>query len=168
MGFDRREGFGLALAKAVLGKFLAGAGFAFLMMAVVAFFPAVLFLYGDPEFGKTAAGVVGLFLVTLTYVAVGGFASSLTRNSLIAFVLSFVLLLVLGMMLPFIVEIGVARDGLGRDNTLAEVMRWVSTGSHYEQMLQGLVETKDLAYFAIVICGFLLLTKTAVESVRWR
>ncbi len=152
----------------VLGKFLAGAGFVTVMTAIVAFFPGLLFVYGDPELGKTAAGLLGLFLVSLAYVAVGGFASSLTSNQLIAFVLGFVLLLVLGMMLPFIVEIGVAREGMGSQSGLADFMRYLSTGSHYEQLMKGLVDTADLAYFVVAIGIFLLLTKTAVESVRWR
>jgi len=152
----------------VLGKFLAGVGFVSLMMAIVAFYPGLLFVYGDPEWGKTLSGLLGLFLVSVTYVSVGGFASALTRNQLVAFVLSLVLLLVIGMMLPFIVELGVARDALGSSSALADVMRYIGTGEHFEQLLRGLVDTRDLAYFAIVTATFLWLTKTALESVRWR
>jgi ABC-2 type transport system permease protein len=48
------------------------------------------------------------------------------------------------------------------------VLRWISTSSHFEEMVKGLVSTADLAYFAVMIGTFLLLTKAAVESVRWR
>ena len=54
----------------------------------------------------------------MTYVAVGIFASSVTRNQLIAFILTFVLLLILGMMLPFIVDITMAGSGLGRESAI--------------------------------------------------
>ena len=47
-------------------------------------------------------------------------------------------------------------------------MGWVSTGRHAERLLTGLVDTSDLAYFALVTSAFLLLTRAAVESVRWR
>ena len=47
-------------------------------------------------------------------------------------------------------------------------MRWVGAADHFERMLTGLVETRDLVYFAVITAIFLLLTKTAVESVRWR
>jgi ABC-2 type transport system permease protein len=151
----------------VLGKFLAGALFVVIMAAVVAFFPAVLFVYGDPELGKTAAGLLGLLLVSLCYVAVGAFASSVTRNQLIAFFLSFGLLLMI-LMMPFIAELGSARGPLGSSGGVADAMRWISTGSHYEQMLKGLVDTADLAYFAVMIGVFLLLAKASIESVRWR
>ena len=45
----------------------------------------------------------------------------------------------LGMMLPFIVDITMAGSGLGRDSAIAEAVRWMSTGSHVDRMLQGLV-----------------------------
>jgi ABC-2 type transport system permease protein len=151
----------------VLGKFLAGSAFACLMIAIVAFFPSLLFMYGNPEVGRTGAGLLGLFLVSLTYVAVGGFASSLTRNQLVSFMLTLVILLVLGLLLPFIIDVGAAA-GAGERSALGEALNWVATGRHTERLLTGLVDTADLAYFVIVTTGFLLMTRTAVESVRWR
>jgi len=152
----------------VLGKFLAGAGFVSVMTAIVAFFPMILFVYGEPELGKTLSGLVCLLLVSITYVAVGVFASSVTRSQLIAFVFTLVLLVMLGMMLPFIVDITLAGSGVGRDSAIAETVRWMSTGSHVDRMLKGLIDTGDLAYFAISSAAFLLLSKTVIESARWR
>lgn len=151
----------------VLGKFLAGAAFVLLLTVAVAFFPAVLFAYGDPEIGKTATGLLGLLLVSLAYVSVGAFASSVTRNQLIAFFLAFGILL-LFLMMPFIAELGVAQGSLGEEASVSDFLRWLSTSSHFEQLMRGLVDTTDLGYFAFVIGSFLLLAKTAVESVRWR
>lgn len=151
----------------VLGKFCAGAAFATLMIGIVAFFPGLLLIFGNPEIGKSAAGLLALFLVSLTYVAVGSFASSLTRNQLIAFLLTLVTLLVLGVLLPFLVQAG-ALGGQGDGGSLAAVARWVATGHHTERMLGGVVDTADVAYFVIVAAAFLVLTRTAVESVRWR
>ena len=152
----------------VLGKFMAGSAFVAVMTLIVSFFPAILFVYGEPEVGKTLSGLACLLLVSVTYVAVGVFASSVTRSQLIAFVLTLVLLVMLGMMLPFIVDITMAGSGLGRDSAIAETVRWMSTGSHVDRMLQGLVDTADLAYFAIASGAFLLLSKTVIESARWR
>jgi len=151
----------------VLGKFLAGVEFVTLMTVIAGFFPALLFLYGDPELGKTVAGMLCLWLVSVTYVAVGVFASSVTRNQLVAFILTFVLLLILGMMLPFIVDISMSGGGIS-ESTFAEVVRWMATGSHVERMLQGLIDTGDLAYYFVASAIFLLLSKTVIESARWR
>ncbi|MEM9174634.1 MAG: ABC transporter permease subunit [Myxococcota bacterium] len=152
----------------VLGKFLAGSGFVLVMTAIIAFFPALLFVYGEPEVGKTVSGLVCLLLVSMTYVAVGVFASSVTRSQLIAFVLTLVLLVMLGLMLPFLVDITLAGSGVGRDSAISKTVQWIATGSHVDRMLRGLVDTADLAYFAISSAVFLLLSKTVIESARWR
>jgi ABC-2 type transport system permease protein len=158
----------ISIWEIVFGKFLAGTGFVAVVSAIVAFFPAILFIYGEPELGKTVSGLLSLLLVSVTYVAVGVFASSVTRNQLIAFIFTFVMLLILGMMLPFIVEITMAGGGLGRDSAIAETVRWMSTGSHVDRMLKGLIDTADLVYFVVASGVFLVLSKTVIESSRWR
>jgi len=145
----------------VLGKFLAGALFVAILALIVGAYPLLLFFYGDPEVGKTLTGLAAVLLVGWTYVAIGAFASSLTRSQVVAFLVTFVLLLFL-LLLPAVSDLGIAKGAAGG------VLRWVSTGSHFEDMLKGLVSTADVAYFAVMIGSFLLLTKAAVESVRWR
>jgi len=146
----------------VLGKFLAGAIFVALLVLLIGLYPGILFVYGDPELGKTLSGLLGVLLVGWTYVAIGVFASSVTRSQVVAFLLSFVLLLVL-LILPAISELGVAGTSAAR-----ELLRYLSTDAHLEELVKGLVDSSDLAYFAVMIGSFLVLTKAAVESVRWR
>jgi ABC-2 type transport system permease protein len=146
----------------VLGKFLGGAIFVSFLVLIVGCFPALLFVYGDPEVGKTLGGLIGLMLVAWTYVAIGAFASSITRNQVVAFLITFVLLLTM-LLLPAVSDLGVAGDsGAGA------VLRYLSTAMHFENLTKGLIDTSDLAYFAAMIGAFLLLSKTAVESTRWR
>ena len=158
----------LGIWEIVLGKFLAGIGFASLMTGIVAFYPGLLFYFGDPEAGKTAAGLLGLLFVSWAYVAAGAFASSVTRNQLVAFVLALVLLLVFGLMLPFLVDVALSGAPGAEQSWLAGLMRWIATGYHVERMLTGLIDTADLAYFVVVIGIFLVLSKAVVESSRWR
>jgi ABC-2 type transport system permease protein len=147
----------------VLGKFAAAAVFVALLTAIVGLFPGVLFLYGDPELGKTISGLLGVLLVGWTYAAIGCFASSLTRSQVLAFLITFVILLCI-LLVPAIADLGIAGGGPG----LTEILRWLSTGSHFEELTKGLVDTADLAYFAVAIGSFLFMTKAVVESVRWR
>jgi len=156
----------LTIWEIVLGKFLAAAGFVLLLVLLVALFPGILFAYGDPEIEKTVSGLLGLLLVGLTYVAIGGFASSVTGSQVIAFVLSFVLLLLLWM-LSFLADLGAAGGPVGQ-SAVAGFVRWLSTADHFQRLTQGIISTADLAYFVTMIGSFLLLTKAAVESVRWR
>jgi ABC-2 type transport system permease protein len=147
----------------VLGKFLAAALFVTLLAVIVGLFPAVLFVYGDPEAGKTLVGLLGVLLVGWTYAAIGCFASSLTRSQVLAFLVTFVILLCI-LLVPAIADLGIA----GSAPAVAEVLRWLSTGAHFEELSKGLIDTADLAYFAVIIGSFLFMTKAVVESVRWR
>jgi ABC-2 type transport system permease protein len=157
----------LTMWDVVLGKFVAGAAFVAVLVGMVSVYPGLLFLYGGaeggPELGKTLSGHLGVLLVGWTYVAIGTFASALTRSQVVSFLMAFVLLLFL-QLLPAISDLGV----LGGGSVLGEVLRWVATGVHFQPMLRGLVDTQDLVYFAVIIGSFLLLTKASVESVRWR
>jgi ABC-2 type transport system permease protein len=153
----------LTIWDVVLGKFAAGAAFVAIMISMVAAFPALLFVYGDPEVGKTVSGLLGLLLIGTTYVAIGAFASSVTRSQLVSLLITFVLLLGL-LILPALPALGM----VGGTSGIGEALKWMSTGEHFDQMRKGLVDTTDLAYFAVIIGSFLLLTKASVESVRWR
>jgi ABC-2 type transport system permease protein len=151
----------------VLGKYLAAAAFVALLVALVAFFPGLLFVYGDPEPGKTLAGLLALLLVSLAYAAIGAFASSITSNQIIAFFVGLVILLVF-LILSVVAELGSAQGMFGQAGALSGLLRWLATAEHFQRLVEGLVETRDLVYFGVITGSFLLLTKAAVESVRWR
>ncbi len=152
----------------VLGKYLAAGAMVTLLIAVVAGFIGILFAYGDPEPLQTAAGLLGLWLLALTYAAIGAFTSSMTPSPLVAFVFSVLVLLML-FFLGFAVDVGMGAQagGAGADGLL-ENLRWISSDGHFDELTRGLVDTRSLAYFGFMIGVFLLLTKASVESVRWR
>jgi ABC-2 type transport system permease protein len=151
----------------VLGKYLAAAAFVTLLVGMLALYVGLLFVYGDPEPKKAAAGLLGVWLVGLSYASVGTFTSSLTRNQLIAFFLAFVLLMILWLS-SFVADLGSQPGAAGASVAAAGVLRWLSSADHFEELATGLVDTRALAHFAFTIALWLVLTKTAVESVRWR
>ncbi len=144
----------------VLGKFAAAALFMALLVGIVGFFPAMLFLYGNPEVGKTLSGLLGLLLSSWVYAAIGAFGSSLTRSQIVAFLLTLVVLVIL-LLTGVIAQLGVLGAG-------SDVLRWLATDDHVQPLLEGLVDTRDLVYFAVMIAVPLILTQSAIESVRWR
>ncbi|MDH3686626.1 MAG: hypothetical protein OEP95_10385, partial [Myxococcales bacterium] len=108
-----------------------------------------------------------LYLVALTYAAIGAFASSVTRNQLIAFFLALVLLFILWL-LSIVADLGAAGGALGGESLVSSGMRYLASAEKFENMVKGLVDTRDLAYFVFLIATSLVLTKTTIESVRWR
>jgi ABC-2 type transport system permease protein len=151
----------------VLGKFLAAAALITLLTLQLALMTGILFLFGEPEPAKTGAGLLAMWLIGLTYAAVGCLASSVTRNQLIAFFLALVLLLVLWL-IGVVADLGAVGGAAETGSAASDLLRWLSSSGHFEGLLSGLVDTRDLAYFAFMIGAFLVLTKMAVESVRWR
>jgi ABC-2 type transport system permease protein len=147
------------IGEMVLGKYLAGA-FLVTMMILLAFvFPTMLFAFGNPEPGMTLAGMLALYLTALSFVAVGNFTSALTSNQIIATISALVILLLL-----FVISW--PAEGAGAN--VAAVLGYLSVSNHFSTMAKGVIETKDLVYFASLTSIFLFLTHRAVESSRWK
>ena len=144
----------------VLGKYLAVLAMLGVLVGLAALHPALLFLYGDPEVLQTLAGLLGLFLYAAALGAIGCFVSSLTASQLVAAFVTVVagLLLLLLDVLADMVPGGVSQ----------EVVRYLGIREHFEKPLSGVIRTQDLAYFGAMIVFFLALTRTSVESLRWR
>ena len=145
----------------VLGKFAAALAFVGVLTLLLAVFPGILIYFGNPELGKIASGLLGLFAMGASYAAIGTVASSVTRSQLIAYFLSVVILLVL-LLLGL-----VASEGVGVEWATA-LLRYLGTVDHFENLVMGLLDTRHLAYFAVMTAIPLILAKAAIESVRWR
>jgi ABC-2 type transport system permease protein len=143
----------------VLGKFLAGLFMVTLMVGLTLLYAGILLYFGNPEIGLLASGFLGLYLVAVSYVAVGNFTSSLTSNQIIAAVSSLVILLLL-----FVIS----WPADGASETVKRVLTHASVTEHLSTMIRGIIDTKDLVYFGSLIVVFLFLTHRAVESARWK
>ncbi len=147
------------VSEIVLGKFLAGAFLVTLMIGLTLTYAAILLYFGNPEIGLLFSGFLGLYLVALAYIAVGNFTSALTSNQIIAAVSSLVILLLL-----FVISW--PADGAGE--TTKAVLKYLSFTEHFSTMIRGIIDTRDLVYFASLTIVFLFLTHRAVESARWK
>ena len=147
------------VSEMVLGKFLAGAALVTLMLLLSYLFPALLFVYGNPEPGMMMAGALALYLTALSFIAIGIFTSALTSNQIIATISALVILLLL-----FVIN----WPAEGAGERVAAVLTYLSVSTHFQKMAKGVIETTDLVYFASVTITFLFLTHRAVESSRWK
>ena len=149
----------LRTGEIVLGKFLASFLFICIMLGLTGVYPAVLIAFGNPEIGVLLAGYLGLLLLATSFVAVGLLTSSFTENQIIAAVSGLVATLLLYI-------IGWPADTAGE--VLGPLLRYLSVTEHFAEMVNGLIDTQDLVYFASLILLSLFLTQRSVESLRWR
>ncbi len=149
----------LRTGEIVLGKFLASFVFICIMLGLTGVYPAVLIAFGNPEIGVLLAGYLGLLLLATSFVAVGLLTSSFTENQIIAAVSGLVATLLLYI-------IGWPADTAGE--VLGPLLRYLSVTEHFAEMVNGLIDTQDLVYFASLILLSLFLTQRSVESLRWR
>ena len=149
----------VTVGEIVAGKFLGGLVFILLMVALTTVYPVILVTYGDPEVGVILSGLLGLFLLGATFVAVGLFTSSLTDNQIIAAVSCLVTLLLL-----YIISWPAQTAG----EVLGPFLRYLSLTEHFDELVKGVIDTRDIVYFLSVIVLALFLTLRSVESLRWR
>jgi ABC-2 type transport system permease protein len=145
----------------VIGKFLAGFGFLALAIALTFPLPMVVSALGNPDPGPIVGGYLGLLLMGAAYISIGLFASSLTENQIVAFIVGITISFVLFILGEDIVVIAVPR-------WLAPVLRYMGLGQHFASIARGVIDTRDLIYYFSVVGFFLYLNVRTVESRKWR
>jgi ABC-2 type transport system permease protein len=143
-----------------LGKFLGGMGFALVMAASTLPFTWFLYAMGNPDTGIVISNYVSFVLMLGTLIAMGTFASSVTENQIVAFMISFA-----GGLFLWISNWLVQSMGDGAAKTGIE---YLSMLKHAESMGKGLLHVQDVVYFLSFIGFFLFATAQRVEALRWR
>lgn len=149
----------ISVTEIVLGKFLGAFVFVLAMLLLTGIYPAILLVYGNPEVGVMLGGFLGLLLLATSFLSIGLLTSSLTENQIIASVSCLVTLLLL-----YVISWPAETSG----GTLGSILKYISITEHFSELVKGVIDTKDLVYFATVIALGLFLTHRSVESLRWR
>jgi len=138
--------------QAIVGKFLAS--WIFLALALVLTFPVVLTVnvLGEPDNGAIAAGYVGSLLLAGAYLALTCMTSAMTRNQVVAFILSVVMCLFL-----ILVGFNPVTDLLARwtSPAVVDTIAAFSVVTHFDGFQKGVLDSRDLIFFFSVI-GFAL------------
>lgn len=142
----------------VIGKFFSTV-FVYLVALVITFlYPIYLKLYSSPDMGSIIAGYIGVFLIGVTFISIGLFASSLTENQMIAGVIGFALIL----MFWLISWLGDVFTGKAK-----AIFQNLSFFDRLNNFLNGLVNLSDVVFFISVIIFFIFLTIRVVDKRRW-
>jgi len=114
---------------------------------------------GNIDQGATWGSYLGLIMLASAYAAVGIFCSSLTDNLVVSFLMAALLSLF----------ICYGFEQLGTLFTMGKIGKvLISMGiiEHYQSMSRGVIDTRDIFYFVLMILVFLFLTKIKLERVR--
>ncbi|MGE0020574.1 MAG: gliding motility-associated ABC transporter substrate-binding protein GldG [Draconibacterium sp.] len=149
----------------VLAKFLAG-----LVLVVISLLPTLLYflsvyLLGNPvgsiDTGATWGAFIGLFFLAAIYISIGIFASSLTDNQIISFIVSMAFSFVFYLGFEFAASAGVPY-------LIEQLLSWLSINSHYLSVSRGVADMRDLLYFVGITLFFLVLTSTLLRPGNWK
>lgn len=143
----------------VLGKFLAATGLVAVALALTLPLPLMVASLGPLDWGPVIGGYLGALLLGALYVSLGLCVSSRTDNQVVALMLT----LVLGGLLWL-----VGTDGVTAlfGTASAELLRALGTGSRFESIARGVIDLRDLAYYAAGTGFFLALNVVFLESGR--
>lgn len=150
----------VTMLEAVAGKFLAT--WIFTAVALALTFPIWLTVnyLGDPDNGVIAAGYLGSLLMAGGYIAIGSCISALTKNQVIAFVITLVVCLIF-ILSGFPMVLDFFDDWL--PSVLLEALSSFSFLAHFEAIQNGVVDVRDLVYFLSLIALWLFANATVLE-----
>ena len=143
----------------ILGKFLGAMLLYVAMLAVTLIHLGLLFIYGEPEWKPIATGYLGLLLMGGSFLSLGLFISSLTRNQIVAGIATFAVFLMLWVINWIGTFVG---------PTMQTVLTFLSLTDHFDDFAKGIIDTKHVIYYLSFMAFGLFLTAKSVDSERWR
>jgi ABC-2 type transport system permease protein len=143
----------------VAGKFLASVGLIAVVIVLTFPFAITVAFLGPLDKGATVAGYVGMLLMGGTYAAIGLMASAFTKNQIVAALVALFIgfgLFILGRLVPVL------------PHSIAPLINAVCIDVRFQSIARGVLDTRDLFYFASMTFGCLLIAQSTLESRRWR
>lgn len=148
----------------IVGKYLAA-----VTLVAFAILPTLLYFFsiyqlglpkGNIDIGATWGSYIGLLFLGGCYAAIGLFASAITPNQIVAFIL--------GMFLCFFFYVGFQQlSNLALFGGWDSFVQGIGIQYHYDSISRGVVDTRDVVYFLSIISFFLGLTYLVLDSRKW-
>jgi ABC-2 type transport system permease protein len=148
----------------ILAKYFAGLALViFSLIPTLVYFFSVYKLglvHGNLDTGSMWGSYIGLVFLSAAFVAIGIFASSVSDNQIVSFIIAVFLsgFLYMGFELIYIFIVS-GKIGL--------MVQSLGINAHYASISRGVIDSRDLIYFLSITVFFLLLTKLSLESRKW-
>ena len=142
----------------VIGKFLAAWALLGATLLPTLLYLVTILMLGSPDVGPVVTGYLGLMLMGGVYISIGLFASSLTENQIIAFILSFLIILAFFMIDKVLMYV---------PDSLVSTLEFLGVDYHYSNIARGVIDSRDLIYFCSLAGFSLLLATSSLERRKW-
>lgn len=142
----------------IIGKFLSTLTFAALAIAPTIIYVISLTFLGPIDIGAVISAYIGLILMCGVYVSIGLFASSLTENQVIAFIVCFLIVFALFMLNKILVYMPAG---------IVSILEYIGTDYHFGSISRGVIDSRDIVYYLSGITIMMYLTRTSLESRKW-
>ena len=146
----------VSMTEIVLGKYLGALTFFVIVILLISLMPLALMSSADLDMGKLASGMLGQFLTIAAFISLGLYMSSLSSQPINAAAGTF------GLLILFLI-INIAGNATTEGDNF---FNYLSITHHSIQMLRGIVNTSDIAYFVLFSLGFILLSIRQLDSQR--
>ncbi|PYR03467.1 MAG: ABC transporter [Acidobacteria bacterium] len=143
----------------IMGKFLGAVALYVIMLAVTLVHLALLFIYGNPEWKPIFTAYIGLLLLGSCFISLGLLISSLTKNQIVAGMVTFAVFLMLWI---------ITWIGSFSGPTVDKLTQYLSIIDHFDDFGKGVLDTTHVIYYLSFITFGLFLTAKSVDSERWR
>jgi len=151
----------LSMADAVVSKFLAA--WAFIGVALFLTFPIVFTVWylGEPDNGTIFTSYLGSFLMAGSYLSITCITSAVTRNQVIAFILSVIICFTM-----VLLGWGIFTDIMNSflPIWLSDLISSFSFSTHYESIRRGIIDSRDIVYFLSIIIGGLVINAIILDA----
>lgn len=142
--------------QAVWGKFLSSLAFLAIALALTITLPLTIAQLGKVDAGVFVGSYLGALFLGAFYLALGLFISALTKNQIIAFIVS-----VVACFIFFIIDTEFVT--LTVPHAVAPFFQFLGVGTHFNSISRGVIDTKDIVYYLSFIILFLWLNKQVIE-----
>jgi ABC-2 type transport system permease protein len=142
----------------IIGKFLSALSLVAIALLFTFTYVLTIALLGNADAGPIIGGYLGLLLMSGAYLALGLFASSLTQNQIVAFIIAIAIIFVLFMLdkILFFVPAG-----------LATIFEYLSIDYHFNNIARGVIDSRDVIYYLSLIALGLTLASHMITRRKW-
>lgn len=137
------------------GKFLASAVFVAIMTLPTIVYAVIISFLGDLDWGRVLGGYVGVILLGAAFSSIGLFASSLTRNQIISFII--------GMAICFLLTL-IDKMLFFLPDAALNVFQYLGADYHFQNISRGILDSRDIIYFVSVCFVMLYSTNLVIQG----